>query len=222
MGYGATSGVQCDRPYAWQPGATFWASSRRVHLRPLSFWSSALEVLLTDDDFRLEGAPSGVTNFAAQCFESVWHFALGQPLFHFLPAFEAFEELPLVPYRQRCAEANATCAAALAAVAPKPSRFKAGGMHEEAQAPDDRASKGRRRLCSATHGEMDGEDVGVSVWSGLSVEQRDHSCCTRCRELAACEFWVRSTKTNDCWLRRGFRGFLEGGDRRGAFVSSEE
>jgi hypothetical protein len=35
-------------------------------------------------------------SFASSCLESSWHFLLGQPLYHFQPAFETIEELPKV------------------------------------------------------------------------------------------------------------------------------
>ena len=137
---------------------------------------------------------------------------MGQPLYHFTPLFEAFEDLPLVPYRQRCYESNNTCEAAVAALYASPSHTQTKALPQAVEA------KARRRLCSATHGEMDGVDIGVTTWTGLSVEQRDHSCCSRCRAVPSCEFWVRSTKTNDCWLRRSFSRFVDSGDRRGSFV----
>ena len=189
-------GVQCERPYAWQPGHAFWAAERRVRGRPMAFWEAALEALLADEDFRDEvggGGSSSSTNFAASCLESVWHFLMGQPLYHFLPAFEAFEDLPLVPFRQRCREANASCAGAAVALLHAPAahgRFDPAGVGGGGGGDGGPEGKGRRRLCAASHGEMDGEDVGVATWSGYSVEQRDHSCCARCRAVKQCEFWV--------------------------------
>ena len=159
------------------------------------------------------------TNFAAKCFETIWHFMLGQPLYHFQPTFEAFEDLPLVTYSQRCLEANATCASAVAALHTK--KAPTAMSHSTIPHPHSSSNSGgiqRQPLCAASHGEMDGEDIGVTTWSGYSVEQRDHSCCAKCNAVAGCEFWVRSTKTNDCWLRRHFKGFVNVPDRRGSFV----
>jgi hypothetical protein len=214
LGHAAAAPVQCERPYAWVPGNSFWATDRRVRARPYAFWAGALEVLLQDEDFKSEDDPGKKTNFAAKCFESVWHFLLGQPLYHFQPTFEAFEDLPLVPYRQRCLESNATCASAVAALRQTASH----SSHRLQRPAAAEASEVRRRLCLASHGEMDGDDVGVATCSGGSVEQRDHSCCAACRKTTGCDFWVRSTTTNDCWLRRHFRGFVNAPDRRGSFV----
>jgi len=120
LNHAAVAPVQCDWPYSWQPGSTFWASDKRMRQRSLPFWQSTLAFLLEEDDFALEDSSSQTANLAAMCVESLWHFLLGQPLFHFQPAFEAFEELPLVTFAQRCRDANAptsepACAAALRA-----------------------------------------------------------------------------------------------------------
>jgi len=163
------------------------------------------------------------TNFAAKCFETIWHFLLGQPLYHFQPTFEAFEDLPLVTYSQRCLEANATCASAVAALhSKKPLTTMSHSTTPRPPSSPITSGVQRQQLCAASHGEMDGEDIGVTTWSGYSVEQRDHSCCAKCNAVAGCEFWVRSTKTNDCWLRRHFNGFVDVPDRRGSFVEKAQ
>ena len=108
-------------------------------------------MLLTDEDFRSEADPGGKTSFAAKCVESLWHFLLGQPLYHFQPLFEAFEELPLVDPQLRCRQSNASCAGAMAAVASRAAtRFSAKSDSRVAAKAAAKAAevvgKGRRWL----------------------------------------------------------------------------
>ena len=60
LGHDASGQIQCERPYSWQPGASFWASDRRIRARGVSFWSAALDVLLSDEDFKSEEDPGKV------------------------------------------------------------------------------------------------------------------------------------------------------------------
>ena len=99
--FGNSSSPDCQQAWGFPEGATFWSSKRRVRMRPLSFWRNALKVAVSAGDARV-------------CFESLWHFLLGEPLFHYRPPYDAFEQLPLVDaearrasIRQRMAQAKA-------------------------------------------------------------------------------------------------------------------
>lgn len=47
-----------------------------------------------------------------------------------------------------------------------------------------------------------------TFYSGSTEEEKDESCCSKCRANPDCEFWVRSTTSTQCALRKGFTGFM--------------
>eukprot|EP00927_Polykrikos_kofoidii_P012848 TRINITY_DN15577_c0_g1_i1.p1 TRINITY_DN15577_c0_g1~~TRINITY_DN15577_c0_g1_i1.p1 ORF type:complete len:720 (-),score=123.09 TRINITY_DN15577_c0_g1_i1:112-2121(-) len=63
--------------------------------------------------------------------------------------------------------------------------------------------------------EFVGTDVDMYPYSGSTDEEKDASCCNACEDDKQCEFWVRSTETQECWLRRDFLGFTDNSSRRG-------
>lgn len=77
-----------------------------------------------------------------------------QPLYHFQPAFERFEDLPLVTRSQRCEATGASCLTL---------------EHDTLKSTMDRVAV--FDTCAAEHSEMDGDDVGVATFSGFSEEQ---------------------------------------------------
>ena len=44
-------------------------------------------------------------------------------------------------------------------------------------------------------------DVETTNYSGLSELEKDVSCCLKCNLRDDCEYWVRATDDNICWLR---------------------
>jgi len=78
--------------------------------------------------------------------------------------------------------------------------------------------------CVACYGEIAGNDVAVTTYSGFSPSQQDLSCLDACRAHPACDFWVRSTTSSECWLKNGFREYIDPlptSTRRGGFVKRE-
>ena len=56
----------------------------------------------------------------------------------------------------------------------------------------------------ATHQDLGGtgaRDVEQTSYSGSSELEKDVSCCSQCRLRAACEYWVRATDSDSCWLK---------------------
>eukprot|EP00615_Pteridomonas_danica_P018950 CAMPEP_0114385194 /NCGR_PEP_ID=MMETSP0102-20121206/5842_1 /TAXON_ID=38822 ORGANISM="Pteridomonas danica, Strain PT" /NCGR_SAMPLE_ID=MMETSP0102 /ASSEMBLY_ACC=CAM_ASM_000212 /LENGTH=345 /DNA_ID=CAMNT_0001541705 /DNA_START=1 /DNA_END=1035 /DNA_ORIENTATION=+ len=153
LNFDAAMPPNCERPFSWQPGSTFWASSRRIHGRPLESWKHIYKVLVTDEVFEVEDTGK-ISSFAAECVESTWHFLLGEPIYHYKPLFEYFEELPLVSKQTRCTEAHSLMCEG---------RSDKNGLGHAAAQPGG-ATQASRSVCSATHGEMDGDDVGVATW----------------------------------------------------------
>jgi C1A family cysteine protease len=62
-----------------------------------------------------------------------------------------------------------------------------------------------------------GGDVRSSTCTGDTDEEKDADCCAQCDAEPQCEYWVRATDTNDCWLKRDFLEFGENPLRRGNF-----
>ena len=57
---------------------------------------------------------------------------------------------------------------------------------------------------SATHQDMTGSgarDVKLTTYSGSTELEKDISCCSKCKMRNDCEYWVRATDTNKCWLK---------------------
>ena len=44
-------------------------------------------------------------------------------------------------------------------------------------------------------------DVEVTTYSGTTTLEKDISCCSKCNKRVDCEYWVRATDSNDCWLK---------------------
>ena len=56
----------------------------------------------------------------------------------------------------------------------------------------------------ATHQEMTGSgvrEVEITTYSGATELEKDISCCTKCNKRGDCEYWVRATDSNECWLK---------------------
>merc|ERR1712137_959608 len=66
-----------------------------------------------------------------------------------------------------------------------------------------------------------GSDVKKVVYEGSTDEEKDASCCAACEQEEQCEYWVRATDTNDCWLKNGFTGFSGNSKRRGPKMTPE-
>ena len=86
--FGNSTSFDCQHAWAFPVGASFWASKKRVRKRPMASWRKALSVATKDSTSR-------------GCFESLWHFLLGEPLFHYQSPYESFEQLPLVDAQAR-------------------------------------------------------------------------------------------------------------------------
>ena len=70
----------------------------------------------------------------------------------------------------------------------------------------------------ATHGELAGPgavDLNVTTYSGSNEKEKDESCCQQCSENSECEYWVRATRFNKCWLKSNRGGKIEGSSGRG-------
>ena len=48
---------------------------------------------------------------------------------------------------------------------------------------------------------MHGELVRETTYMGRTEAEKDASCCAECSKHSQCEFWVRATDDNKCWLR---------------------
>ena len=60
-------------------------------------------------------------------------------------------------------------------------------------------------ICNgATHQDLTGSgirDVEITTYSGITELEKDSSCCTKCNKRGDCEYWVRATDSNKCWLK---------------------
>jgi len=54
---------------------------------------------------------------------------------------------------------------------------------------------------------LKGTLVQETTYEGETDEEKDESCCSKCRANADCEFWVRATNSKLCVLRKDFAGF---------------
>ena len=77
----------------------------------------------------------------------------------------------------------------------------------------------------ATHQEMTGSgwrDVEITTYSGTTELEKDISCCSWCNQRADCEYWVRATDSNNCWLKSNDGNPIQevtSNTRRGGFRS---
>ena len=56
----------------------------------------------------------------------------------------------------------------------------------------------------ATHQELTGKgwrDVEKTFVKGSTTLEKDIDCCTKCGLNPDCEYWVRATDSNSCWLK---------------------
>ena len=56
----------------------------------------------------------------------------------------------------------------------------------------------------ATHQELTGSgwrDVEITTYSGRTTLEKDNFCCSKCNQRVDCEYWVRATDSNKCWLK---------------------
>ena len=44
-------------------------------------------------------------------------------------------------------------------------------------------------------------DIEHTTYSGSSELEKDVSCCSKCQLRVACEYWVRATNSDSCWLK---------------------
>ena len=65
--------------------------------------------------------------------------------------------------------------------------------------------KGMKQVCKgATYEELSGtgaKNIEVTTYSGLSEIEKDVSCCMKCNLREDCEYWVRATDSNKCWVK---------------------
>ena len=72
--------------------------------------------------------------------------------------------------------------------------------------------------CDATHEEIVGSDVLETTYSGFTEKEKDTSCCEKCKNEPACEYWVRATGTDHrCWLKKAYKFSMDSSIRRGGF-----
>ncbi len=76
--------------------------------------------------------------------------------------------------------------------------------------------------CSAIAQDLLGSAVKEVVTAGSSDAEKDAACCAQCSADKECEFWVRSTVDDKCWLRKGFAGYAASSDHRGAHRSTKQ
>ena len=98
--------ASCTKPWSWNVGAEFWASSRRIAAHPIEFWLRAMKIAVTGKEISRFGHSGSSANEAGYCFESVWHAILGEPLYGFKPSFNYIEDLPRVSLQDRCRESQ--------------------------------------------------------------------------------------------------------------------
>jgi len=75
--------------------------------------------------------------------------------------------------------------------------------------------------CYATQQEMVGALVATTTYSGRSAPEQDASCCAQCSANPDCQFWVRSTEDNTCWLKNGFMNGEVSNHHRGGFSATQ-
>lgn len=67
--------------------------------------------------------------------------------------------------------------------------------------------------------DFEGSDISRTTYTGQTDVEKDTSCCAKCVAEPACEYWVRATNTQDCWLKNGFIRFVPNNYRRGNFIN---
>lgn len=74
----------------------------------------------------------------------------------------------------------------------------------------------------ATHQDLTGDhhrNVEITTYEGTTEAEKDQSCCSKCQSNDECEYWVRDTTTNRCWLKSNSGHHIEAQaneNRRGA------
>merc|ERR1711988_673013 len=71
--------------------------------------------------------------------------------------------------------------------------------------------------CKAKYQDLRGTDVEATTYSGSNDVEKDESCCQKCKNNVECEFWVRSTVSNKCWLKKQMVEHVSSKQRRGGF-----
>jgi hypothetical protein len=87
--------------WSWPVGGEFWASAARIRARPRSFWRTALRRSLEGRPYRRFKNPRSAVTGPAYCFESLWHYLLGEPLREYVPPWDLLEQYPRVAYEER-------------------------------------------------------------------------------------------------------------------------
>ena len=56
-------------------------------------------------------------------------------------------------------------------------------------------------VCPLRWQDMEGSLVHTTIHSGNTEAEKDASCCAECNKHSQCDFWVRATDSNQCWLK---------------------
>lgn len=61
--------------------------------------------------------------------------------------------------------------------------------------------------CYGVAGNLIGDDVSVTYYEGITEDEKDASCCAKCKAEPSCTFWVRKVSGRECWLKKQFKSF---------------
>ena len=53
-------------------------------------------------------------------------------------------------------------------------------------------------------------DVETTTYIGTTELAKDISCCSKCIHRSDCEYWVRATDSNHCWLKSNDGNEIQG------------
>ena len=62
--------------------------------------------------------------------------------------------------------------------------------------------------------------VEQTTYAGNTELEKDVSCCAKCNQRDDCEYWVRATNSNTCWLKSNDGNLIQetsSSTRRGGF-----
>lgn len=127
-------GASCEKPWSWNVGAEFWASSHRTSAHSVIFWRRAMKVIMSGKESPRFGHSGSLANEAGYCFESVWHALLGEPLYGFKPSFKYIEDLPLVSFQSRCDESQRAISSHLKGCLPVSKRVRFEALSSDGDA----------------------------------------------------------------------------------------
>lgn len=95
------AGGRCKPAWSWPSAAEFWASARRIRARPRRFWELAMRHALTGRPRVRWDNPASKVTPVAYCFESLWHYLMGEPLVHYHPLYPFIEDYPRITGRTK-------------------------------------------------------------------------------------------------------------------------